>query len=218
MKRIIIVGLGLFALFLGDITFAQEPGDKRVGFGLRGYYYNLEDVRIGDELYVPKSTGMLEGNLTFYPHRAFSVEFAAGYTQSDVTYTVSGLSGDFGEFRQYPILGTARIHLWNQRAERLSGFYFGAGVGYYINNHTISDTFENTYPLLNVQTDNSFGAHANGGFEIYLTDSVSLDLDAKYIFRNEADVTLSSPTLGSTTSEVDRKGWLWGLGIKYYLH
>jgi outer membrane protein len=218
MRTKLIVGLGLvtFLVFLGDGTFAQEPSAKRFGVGARLSYYDVDDVNVGWGQYEPDGTALIEGNFTFFLHRLLSFEFAAGYAKTDVDLNISGLTGDFGEFTQVPILGTVRVHLWHPDISRPSGFYFGAGLGYYINDHELSSLFTSALPLLNIDVDNSFGAHVNAGFEINLVESLSLNLDLKYIFMNEADVKLSEPTLGTETSEVDLKGLIFGVGLKYY--
>jgi outer membrane protein W len=218
MKKLTIIGLCLVALLLslGDATLAQEPSAKRAGVGLRVSYYEIDDVQIAGEVYEPDATALVEGNFTLFLNRLLSVELAAGYAKSDVNFNVAGFTGDFGEFTQIPILGTLRVHLWHPDVNRPSGFYFGAGLGYYINDHELSDGFTSVLPALSVDVDNSIGAHVNGGFEINLVDNVSLNLDLKYIFRNKADVKLSEPTLGSSTSEIDLQGLIFGVGIKYY--
>ena len=146
----------------------------------------------------------------------FSIELAAGYSKTDVDFNLLGLTGDFGEFTQFPILGTARVHLWHPDIERPSGFYFGAGLGYYINDFKLSSAVNTLLPGYNVDVDNSFGAHFNAGFEINLVESLALNLDFKWIFMNDADVTTSVVGIGSTTTEVELKGWLFGVGLKYY--
>jgi outer membrane protein W len=227
MRKKIIMGLGVLALlvFLGGVTLAQEPSAKRFGLGARLSYYEVDDVQVnsqlGTEVYRPDATGLFEGNFTFFLHRLFSFEIAAGYAKTDIDADVNfpGLliaSGDYGEFEQIPILGTARVHLWHPDPSRPSGFYIGLGLGYYINDLTLSSAVKNFLPTFNVDVDNSFGAHANAGFEINLVDNLALNLDLKYVFMNEADVTLSLLGVGSTTTEIDLEGLIFGVGLKYY--
>jgi outer membrane protein W len=219
MRKKIAVGLWGLALLvcLGGVALAQEPSAKRFGVGARLSYYEIDDETIAGILkFEPEGTALVEGNFTIFLHRLFSIELAAGYSKTDVDFNLSGFTGDFGEFTQIPILGTARVHLWHPDISRPSGFYFGAGLGYYINDHELSSSFTNVFPSLNVDVDNSFGAHFNAGFEINLVENLALNLDLKYIFLNEADVKLSEPTLGTETGEVDLKGFILGLGIKYY--
>jgi outer membrane protein W len=212
-------------VFLSDVTFAQEPSAKRFGLGARLSYYDIDDVQLnwpnGTELYKPDTTALFEGNFTFFLNRLFSFELAAGYAKTDIDADVNFpgqliASGDYGEFKQFPILGTVRVHLWHPDTSRPSGFYLGIGLGYYFNDLTLSNAVKNLLPTYNVDVDNSYGAHANAGFEINLVDSLALNLDLKYIFMNEADVTSSGLGGGSTTIEVDLEGWIFGVGLKYY--
>jgi outer membrane protein W len=227
MRTKLIVGLGVvaFLFFLGDGTFAQEPSAKRAGVGVRLSYYDVDDVTVnwalGTEQYKPDATALIEGNFTYFLHRLVSVELSGGYAKTDVDTNVNfpgigSFSGDYGEFTQFPILGTLRVHLWHPDISRPSGFYFGAGVGYYINDLKLSNTVNTLFPWYNADVDNSFGAHANAGFEINLVENLALNLDFKYIFMNEADVTLSVLGVGSTTTEVELEGWIFGVGLKYY--
>lgn len=218
MRTKLIVGLGVvaFLFFLGDSTFAQEPSAKRFAVGGRLSYYEVDDVNLGTGPYEPEAGGLAEGNFTLFLHRLVSFEFSGGYTIANVNASVGGYTGDFGEFTQIPILATVRIHLWHPDISRPSGFYFGGGLGYYINDHEISNAFKSALPGLSIEMDNSLGAHVNAGFEINLVGSLALNLDLKYIFMNEADVKMSGPTVGTTTSEVDLNGLLFGVGLKYY--
>jgi len=68
---------------------------------------------------------------------------------------------------------------------------------------------------MNLSADDSFGFHAAGGVEWFLTPSWALNFDLKYII-NKADFILTVPGLSPDAAEFDLNAFVGGIGVKYY--
>ncbi len=70
------------------------------------------------------------------------------------------------------------------------------------------------YMKANMDADNSFGFHLNGGVEIYPADNVAMELDLKYIWNSsDFDETAGGKTM--RTTDVDLNAYVFGVGVKY---
>ena len=213
MKRTVWVLLGMVAtvLVFSSSGLAQDVVN-RFGLGFRASYLTPESDTVEDIKYDPDSTYLIEGNLTYFFLKSFSLEFLAGYTKPDVNAEFSGLSVDFGELRQIPILLTGQYHYWfNQK----SNVYLGGGVGYYLNDFSLSSTVTSVDPTLDIEADNSIGYHLNAGFETFVANNTTINFDLKYIF-NEVDFTEKEPGFPDDTSTVGLDSFVIGVGVKYY--
>lgn len=199
-------------LFFNNATFAQEM-DKKWGIGARLSYYAPDDTTIEDVSFDPDSSVLFEGNLTYFVNDLFSFEFGTGYTKPDVDAESSGISLEFGELEQIPILLTGRFHYWLPNTS--TNFYAGAGVGYYVNDFDLSSLFQTAIPGFNIDSDDSFGFHVNGGVEFFINDNVAFDVDLKYIW-NEADFTSTMSGFPPETDEIDLDAFSAGISIKYF--
>lgn len=161
----------------------------------------------------PDAAPLFEGNLTMFPINWFSLEFSAGYTKTDINNDDFGVSLDFAEFKQIPLLLTGRFHWWN-RSENFT-LYGGGGIGYYINDAEISDLFSTAVPGTKLSADDSFGFHLAGGLEWFIASNWALNLDLKYTI-NKADFTLTVPGFAPDSAEFDLNAFIGGVGIKYY--
>ena len=213
MRRTVVALLGIFALVvcLSTSAMAQEF-DKKWGLGLRASYYAPTDDTVEGVKYDPDSTFLIDANLTYFFIKEFSLEFLVGWTKPDVNAEISGLSVDFGELEQIPLLLTAKYHHWFNPQ---SSLYLGGGIGYYLNDFTLSDTIKAVDPTLNISADDSFGYHLNAGFETFIWEKTSLNVDFKYVI-NEADFNQTGGGGPPSTSSVDINAWVFGLGLKYY--
>lgn len=197
-------------MIISNVSIAQELGNK-FGIGARVSYINPTDDTIDTITFDPDGTILFDGNLTYYFSNSFSLEFLVGYTKPDVAAEMMGLEIDFGELEQIPLLLTGQYHIWINPE---SNIYLGGGIGYYLNDFSLSSLIKSIDPTLDISADNSFGYHFNAGFETFITDNMTLNLDFKYIL-NKADFTSREPGLPDETSEVDLNAFVLGLGIKY---
>jgi outer membrane protein W len=220
MKMKILKTVGLCAallLFFADISFAQPDFTKKLGVGARISFYRLDDTTLSGVEYDPDTTPFFEGNLTWFPINWFSLEFAAGYVNSNVDAGVLGLSLEYGEFEQFPILLTARFHHWMNgfTPESKLTFYGGGGMGFYINDFSLSSQFATALPGSSLSVDDSLGFHAAAGLEYFFNDSWALNFDLKYIW-NEADTTSFVPGLGVGLEDLSLDTFAGGIGLKFY--
>jgi len=214
MRKKIIIGLcaaGLLLLFV-NVSFAQGP-DKKWGVGARLSYYTPDDTTIEGVKFDPDETILFEGNLTWLPINWLSLEFTVGYGKTDIDAEVMGLSVEFGEIEQIPLLLTGRLHWWSSDSKFT--LYGGGGIGYYINDFSLSSIFLTVEPGLSVDADDSFGFHLAAGLEYFIADNWAFNLDLKYIW-NEADFDTSVSGVPAGTDEIDLDAFLFGIGIKYY--
>jgi outer membrane protein len=219
MRKKIIIGLCAAALLLlyVNVSFAQGP-DKKWGIGARISYYAPDDTTIEGVKYDPDETALFEGNLTWLPINWLSLEFTVGYAKTDINAEALGVSLEFGEFKQVPLLLTGRLHWWSSDSKFT--FYGGGGIGYYLNDFEVSSLFASGIPSLgvpglSVDADDSFGFHLAVGLEYFVAQNWAFNLDLKYIW-NEADITTTATGFSPEKDELDLDAFVFGIGIKYY--
>ncbi len=175
------------------------------------------------------------GGLTYYIFDFLSIELEGGYGETKmITTPVAGTNGvyvaagdrdgigrQYGTLKQYPILFTMRIMIptgtnWYP--------YIGGGVGYNINEFEMDQAFadwmnaqETAGTMQNfddVNVDNSFSFHVNGGFECFLTENSAVNLDFKYTW-HEVEFN-NGPTVTPRDEDVEMDGYSVGGGIKFF--
>ncbi len=166
------------------------------GFGIRVNYANYQD---GDENIFGSGAGIevdddfgFGVNYTAFVSENFSLELSADYIESDVELRGGGFSAD-DELEQIYALLAGRIHpeLIGRILPYLSG-----GIGYFFNDMDSEDV------------DDSFGYFIGAGVEVFLSDSLSLNLDLKYIWTEIETDTVSV--------DIAEDPFIAGLGLKYY--
>lgn len=214
-KRVILIMLAtVFFIFTGQVGSAEEL-NKRFALGARAGFYKItdDDMPQGEI----KSNGTLygEANLTYFFVDYFSLEFSGGYTKPDLDLTLSSTGSvvEYGELEQIPFLLTARFHWWSDIPK--VGLYAGGGVGYFINDFTVSSTFQSLNPGVAVDVDNSFGALAAVGIECFITPKWALSVDFKYVY-NSVDFLQTQPGVSPSAFDLNVSTFLGGVGIKYF--
>jgi outer membrane protein W len=196
-------------LVFGQVGFAQGMKGK-FGIGARVAYVNFngDDLGYGISANIDE-TAMYEGNLTYFVHNYCSFELGVDYANPDMDFKSSlGILENVGELEQIPILLTVRFHF--STAPKV-GLYLGGGVGYYLNDFSSSSSvFPTDYDI-----DDSFGIHANAGFEYFLNENFALNFDLKYIW-NSADVKIAGPSPFVQEDSVDLDTFYAGVGFKFY--
>jgi len=212
MKKKIVVSffvVSTLVLVFGQVGFAQDMKGK-FGIGARVAYanYNGDDLGYGISANIDEAA-MYEGNLTYFVHNYCSFELGVDYAKSDMDFKSSlGILENVGELEQIPILLTVRFHF--STAPKV-GLYLGGGVGYYLNDFSSSSSvFPTDYDI-----DDSFGIHANAGFEYFLNENFALNFDLKYIW-NSADVKIAGPSPYVQEDTVDLDTFYAGVGLKFY--
>jgi outer membrane protein len=210
-KIIIVFCMVALLLFFVNVSFAEGPA-KKWGIGGRISFISPEDDTIEGIKFDPDEGVFVEGMLQYLANNWFSMELSVGYAKVDVDAEAFGLSLDFGELEQIPILLTGRLHYWF--ANSMATIYGGGGVGYYIRDFKLSGLVTSAVPGAAVDVDDSFGFHINAGIEFFFTENMALDLDLKYIW-SEADFDFRDST-GVVTGEGDLNAFVAGLSLKYF--
>jgi outer membrane protein len=209
------------ASYKSPMRVASSPSDQlnlqgRFGLGARVSYVNYSDddykvfgIKVDTE---PDDAVMFDANINYFFTNYFSAELSGGYVETDVDLSGGGSSGTGGELQQIPILLTGRfsIPIKNKIVP-----YLGGGVGYFINDFDQNDSvIEFIYgPGADVDVDNNWGYHVNGGFDFLFTPNFALNLDVKYIW-NEIETDVDVP--GFKKEEFDVNMFVIGGGVKYY--
>jgi outer membrane protein len=180
----------------------------RFGIGVRvgyGDYSDDDQTFSGGKVELESDGAFMYGvNLTYFLHEYFSLELGVDYSETDVYLNYSsGMSGKAGELEQIPVLLTGRMHFSTNHKVTP---YLGVGIGYYFND------FDNDSGSPNIDIDDSFGFHVNGGLEVFITDDAAINLDMKYVWE-EVDVDNNFP---GSDEEFKRNQFVAGVGLKYY--
>lgn len=214
IRVVLIMFTTLSFVFAAQVGSGEEL-DKRFALGARAGFYKLanDDMPQGEI----KSNGTLygEANLTYFFVDYFSLEFSGGYVKPDLDLTLSSTGSvvEYGELKQIPFLLTARFHWWSDIPK--VGLYAGGGVGYFINDFSVSGTLQSLNPGIAVDADNSFGALVAVGVEYFLTTKWALNVDVKYIY-NPVDFVQTQPGVSPSAFDLDLNTFLAVAGIKYF--
>ena len=196
----------MFTLIIVLSSYAQSnetSNNKRLtgknGLGIRVNYANYQDgdeniFGSGADLEIDDDYGF-GVNYTYFCSENFSLELSADYIESDVELSGGGYSGD-NELEQISALLAGRIHpeLIGRILPYLSG-----GIGYFFNDMDEDDV------------DDSFAYFIGAGVEVFLSDSLSLNLDLKYIW-TEIEIDES----GYPSVDIGEDPFIAGLGLKFY--
>jgi len=217
MKKKSFVVLCSVSLLLLFTSFGlAQPPDKQWAVGARLSYYDPQstsDIPSGGT-FDPDAAALFEGNLTWFPIKTVSLEFAVGYTKTTGHLSEPGLDIDFVDIKQIPILLTGRYHWWFR--DSTMSLYGGGGIGYYLNDSSATSAAQAATPGLTLDADNSFGFHLAGGYEWLFTEKWGLNVDVKYIW-NEIEFTGSDPAdPPPEKTDIDYNTFAIGVGVKYY--
>ncbi len=216
MKRILVAFVVVSLILFSSIVLASDG--SRFGIGVRGGFVfsgddSIIDATDGTRIDIDVNSSFSFGiNTTYVMSDVLSMELSADYVlDRDTEFTTPGQSMRGGAISTIPLLLTLRIHIPTN-----SGFrpYIGGGVGWYFNSFDQDPLWTAFNPGSNVDLDDSFAWLANAGLELFFTENVALNLDAKYIW-SRPDLNVAAP--GSyQTYEIDLDGFVVGMGIKFY--
>ena len=171
--------------------------------------YEVFGVKVDTD---PDDSIMVEVLVNYFFSNYFSAELSAGYVKTDVDLSGAGISGNGGSLTQKPILLTGRMNI---PIKSNIVPYLGVGAGIFFNSFDQEDdVVDSIYGAsADVDFDNSFGFHVNGGFDFLFTDNVAINLDLKYIWNQiDAEVEIA----GTEKDEFDASMLVIGVGLKYY--
>ena len=195
---------------------AVESG--KMGIGIRTSYIDIQDdnnavtVFDGSVDVEADETYAIGVNLTYYVCRWFSMELHGEYTDdTDIELRNQFGSGKVGEYKQIPVLLTARFH-WSV-SERFAP-YAGGGIGYYFNDFDPDEGALGVLAGTDIGVDDSLGYHVAVGIEYLLTDHIALNFDAQYRWV-EVDYDFKGPFINQS-EEVEADQYVLGVGLKYY--
>lgn len=213
-KVILIIFVTVLFVFIGRVTSAQEL-DKTFAIGARAGFYKIADDDMPQGEIKSSGTVYGEANLTYFFVEYFSLELSGGYAKPDLdlTQNSTGYVVEYGELKQIPFLLTARFHWWADIPK--VGLYAGGGLGYFINDFSVSSTFRSSNPGVAVDADNSIGFLVAAGVEYFITTKWALNVDLKYVY-NSVDFLQTQPGVSPSAFDLGLHTFLGGVGIKYY--
>ncbi|MBI9075393.1 MAG: outer membrane beta-barrel protein [Desulfatibacillum sp.] len=202
-------------LTLPQGAFAQDSTSK-FGIGAEISFNKIFDYNVDNEIDQERSfdgTAMPGVNLTYFFNQYFSTELTVAYAKTDMELESKGVSMKEGELEQTPLMLTFRAHM---PTETILSPYIGAGLTYYFNEFDMSDTLIRKSPArTSITPDDGLGYHVNLGMEIFATDNLAFDLDAKYTWYEE-EFEVSSPGRVGYDEKIELDSFSVGVGMKYY--
>ncbi len=225
MKRLYL-SVVIFVLVVGFSTILWAEGNLplqgSVGVGARLYgIFPKSDKLRGNRLDFEDGIGG-EINVTYRFLKYLALEGGIGYTEFDIRNKTLGV--DWARIDVLPISVTLQFRWISSKPEELRWIvpYASLGGGYYF--LEIEEESELTrYWLsrgvgIDLEIDDTFFLHVGGGIEIFLTDHIAVNLDAKYAWAqadiDETRITgTTSQTLGGT---INLNSAFIGAGFKFF--
>ncbi len=202
MKRPWKIGFGMLLLF---VLVASAGGQVMAGEGdwlVRGRLLNVMPDASGDGTLEGMDVGdniTAEVDVTYFFTERWAVELIVATTSNEITLPSEGTEFNLGSASLLPPTVLVQYHFLPDGRVRP---YIGAGINYTI--------FYNQSGLLDEldDLDNSFGLAAQAGIDFMLNDTMSFNVDLKYI-KLDTDVSDAGTKLGTLTIDP----WILGLGF-----
>ena len=225
MKRLSVFAM-LFFLVIGFSTISRAEGylplQGSVGVGVRpfGIFPKSDELR-GEDLDFENGVGA-EINVTYRFLKYLALEGAVGYTEFDIKNET--LAVDWARMEVLPISLTLQFRWISKKPEELKWIvpYASIGGGYYLLDLEEKSGLINFWlsrgVAIDLEIDDTFFLHTGGGIEIFLTQHITLNFDARYTWA-EADIDetrstgLTSQKLGGTINF--NSGYIGG-GFKFF--
>jgi outer membrane protein W len=218
----------LFFLVVGFSTISRAevalPLDGSVGVGVRlfGIFPKSDDF-LGEDLDFDNGVGG-EINVTYRFLKYLALEGAVGYTEYDIKNET--LAVDWARMEMLPISLTLQFRWISKKPEELKWIvpYASIGGGYYFLDLEEKSQLTNYWlsqappAAIDLEIDDAFFLHAGGGIEIFLTDHIALNFDARYTWA-EADIDETRITaLGAQEfgESINLNSTYVGGGFKFY--
>lgn len=225
MKRLDLFVM-LFFLVVGFSTISRAEGSLplqgSVGVGVRPFgIFPKSDKFRGEGLDFKNGIGG-EINVTYHFLKYLALEGGIGYTKFDVENKT--LAVDWARMEVLPISVTLQFRWISSKPEELKWIvpYASIGGGYYFLELEEKSDLKNFWLSrgigIDLEIDDTFFLHAGGGLEIFLTDHIALNFDARYAWA-EADID-EKRTIGTTSQKlgdtINLNAGFIGAGFKFY--
>ncbi len=237
-KLLSIFCIAVFSLLIGFGFANAEDMANKLGIGGRVlYYFPTEEGEIEDEV----AFGEIEDdvafgvNLTYIIIPNLSVELDWNYFKADVEDGDADI--EVGELTTMPLMLIGQFRILTEG--RVIP-YVGAGVAYLFNEFDNSGEYEEVVEEVveelleeefgvpfdidadaDIDVDDSWGFLLNAGVDFFLTDTLALNLDTKYLFSEasaEEEVEVEGVSIYDEIDDVDLSSFIIGAGIKYYFN
>jgi outer membrane protein W len=216
----------LFFLVVGFSTISRAevalPLEGSVGVGVRlfGIFPKSDKFR-GEKLNFENGVGG-EINVTYRFLKYLALEGGIGYTEFDIKNKT--LAVDWARMEMLPISLTLQFRWISKKPEELKWIvpYAAIGGGYYFleieEKSELTSFWSSRGVGIDLEVDDTFFLHAGGGLEIFLTDHIALNFDARYAWA-EADID-EKRTTGVTTQRlgdtINLNSAFIGAGFKFF--
>ncbi len=207
MKRLSVFVL-LFSLVIGFSTISRAelnlPLQGSVGVGVRPFaIFPKSDEFRGEELDFENGVGA-EINVTYRFLKYLALEGAVGYTEFDIKNETLGVR--WARMEALPISLTLQFRWVSKKPKELKWIipYASLGGGYYLLDLEEKSELINFWlsrgVAIDLEIDDALFLNAGGGVEIFLTENIALNFDARYIW---ADVDMDETrTTGLASQKV----------------
>lgn len=211
MKKTVLIFCLVAVCLCSHSVFAQEEG--KFGVGIRVSLQSIaDDSTKGVDLGFDTTT-RYGGNLSYFFTKRFALDLSVEYSQLAVEESLGGITNNFGELTQIPILLTARFY--PPRIEMVNPFV-GIGGGYYINSLDYDAVSSSAFnQVTGVEFDNNWGFHLNGGISFNLSQNTTFDIDLKYCW-SIPDVKFAYADGSVEKTEVDLDTFVGGVGVTFH--
>lgn len=232
MRKVIGV-LTLVVILFSTITAHAKDMSNKIGFGANWFYYLENDAEFDGDDVINEDTGAAFNIHTSYclpqPTKVINLNLVLDweYISRDITIDddVDPLSDDLGTLTMMPLMLTAQARFANLG---IVVPYLGFGLGISFNSiskgewaEDVEDGLEAIYGVnfdVNYEVDHSFAFKVPIGVDIFVTDNIAFNVEAKY-FYTKPSVDIEIEALGLSIDEddeVDQSTFSFGLGASYY--
>jgi len=168
-------------------------------FRTRAIYIAPDDSYDGPLDLKVKDDVAFDIDLSYFVTRNIALELTALVSSHEVK---DKDLGSLGSVRVLPPVLTLQYHFLPDGKFRP---YVGAGI-----NYTVFYDETGTLDNLGAELDNAFGWAGQAGMDIMLNETLSLNLDIKYV-----DLNTDIDSDGGDLGDVDINPWIFGIGLGY---
>jgi outer membrane protein W len=187
MKRVTL-SVVLFLMVVGCSTISWAEGylplEGSIGFGARVYgVFPQSDSFLAQDLEFENGLGG-EVFVSYRFLRCFALEGGVGYTEIDVKNDTLGVG--WAKIDMLPIFAALQLRWISKKPEELKWIvpYASIGGGYYVLDIEEKSGLRNFWLRdgvgVDLEIDDTFFFQLGGGFDIFLTDHLVFNLDARY--------------------------------------
>jgi len=235
LRKVTIIFALIAAILTPGITFAEDISGK-VGVGANWFFYFPDDTDFEGEDVSSEATGEAANLHLSYclplPSELVNVNVVLDweYISREIVFDkdLGDVSSNLGDLSMMPLMISAQA--------RFAGLgmvvpYVGFGVGVCVNTFDKGQFASDVEDYLKAQTgldsdvsvdvDPSFAFKIPVGVDVFITDNIALNVEAKYFYTKpnfNIDYDVSSPTIPSSSEddEIDQSSFAFGAGVSFY--